>query len=1427
MEHSVKNCIKKMGQLLDKVNLNLRTKLVLIFLVVQVIPIVLLTIIALTQIVSLGNILRDIAVQDSSKALNDRAIESIERMTTDTARAVANFLYQRDDDILFLARLEPSDETCRIFTESRYGKLVRNGEWVLAPDNRSWIPTVPHIHDGKGGQSTNEENNRQGAFHYRPPEFFAYDNAPLYDEVAFIDLDGNEIYKYVTPESTKKNYPMNPNKLNISDRKNTYVKAENYFVELKKLKPGEIYVSDVTGAYVGSNYIGMYAPVVVQEAADARGYDINYVPEAQAYAGKENPNGQRFEGIVRWATPVTDDSGKINGYVTFALNHDHIMEFVDRITPMDERYVELPSAYEGNYAFIWDYKCRSICHPRHHSIVGFNPETGDPEIPWLETSIYEAWKESGVEKWMDFIVNQPIFYKQSRGKRPAPELTKAGLVGLDGRYLNNAPQCTGWMDLTFTGGSGSFYILWSGIEKLTTAGAIPYYTGQYAPSEANNYSKRGFGFVTIGAGLDDFTRPADDTEEKLIGAINSNMSNNLIKLAISTIFIIALVIIVAIILAYYIARNIKLLLNGISRFRTGERQFRFNSTAKDEFGKLADSFDRMADGIVDSVSGPLSIIDMDHKVIYLNDHALNVTNKTLDGIIGTSYDDISIYPHGTRFCPITALHENRESDVLYQEKSGHYFKGTANYLVDHNGNKIGYIIVSNDITEIEEARLRAEQANRAKSNFLARMSHEIRTPMNAIIGMTDIVLREDVPVAAREHIFTIKQASANLLSIINDILDFSKIESGKLEIIPKDYSFSSLLNDVISIVRMRVIDTHLQFVTNIDSNIPDELYGDEIRIRQVLLNLLSNAVKYTEKGFVSLNVTGEIIDERTVNLTIEVVDSGKGIKQDDMTNLFGEFTRFDMSRNKGIEGTGLGLAITRNLVQIMNGSISANSKYGKGSTFTVKLPQKFRKRDKLAFIEKPELISVLIYDRRKVYVDSIVYTLCNLGVYCTRASTDSEVYEKMRERDYSYAFVESSRLENAVRIRSNLKSNAVIVLLTEFGEMVADKDLNVLTMPVYSLTVANVLNGVSNSFPLFLNKDLITKFTAPTARILVVDDIDTNLRVAEGLLQPYKMQIVTCKSGLEAIRAIKSQHFDLVLMDHMMPKMDGIETTSRIRALGYKKPYYKSIPIIALTANAVSGSREMFLKNGFDDYLSKPIDIVKLSVILEKWIPKEKQKKLTEKDGEIVKLSGQGTNREIKIHGVDLNKGIALTGGTMENYLKVLATFYSDGLLKIKEIKSCIELDNLSLYATYVHALKSASASIGASELSELAKSLESAGKNNDIAYIENNNGKFLEALDTLLKNIKLVLSNDIMKENGTSKESLSSDLIREKLFSLKKALVDMDAVEADRIINDLSDKSFNEVTKELLEQIAQHILYCDYEDAMEEIDFLIDKLDA
>ncbi|MCL2122695.1 MAG: ATP-binding protein [Desulfovibrionaceae bacterium] len=709
-----------------------------------------------------------------------------------------------------------------------------------------------------------------------------------------------------------------------------------------------------------------------------------------------------------------------------------------------------------------------------------------------------------------------------------------------------------------------------------------------------------------------------------------------------------------------------------------------------------------------------------------------------------------------------------------------------------------------------EANRKTEAASQAKSAFLAKMSHEIRTPMNAITGMAALALREDMPAAAREHVLTIKHAGANLLSIINDILDFSKIETGKLEIVPGDYLFSSLLNDVVSIIRMRAVDSPIRFVVNIDSDIPNALFGDEIRVRQVLLNLLSNAVKYTEKGFVSFTAIGEIIDESTVCLTMEVADSGKGIKQEDIGKLFEDFTQIDLVHNKGIEGTGLGLAITWNILKAMHGSISVHSEYGKGSTFTVTLPQTMRTREKLASVENPQEKSVLVYERREIYANSIVCTVDNLGVQCRLVVNDDDFYAKMARRDYPFVFVSSTLYANAKKILSQLGSQAKIVLLAGFGETLADSNVSHLAMPVHAISVANILNGVADSFMYDTHEAFVAKFTAPEAKVLVVDDINTNLKVAEGLLLPYHMQLTLCKSGPEAIELIKSNHYDLVFMDHMMPGMDGIEATSQIRTLGGEEPYYASVPIIALTANAVVGTREMFLKNGFNDFLPKPVDMTKLNAVLEKWIPQEKQQKLTERE-KAAAVKECDADMGIAITGLDVNTGIAMTGGILKNYVQALAVFHQDGLEKIEEIRTCLETENLPLYVTYVHALKSAAASVGAGDLSDAAKSLEAAGRRGDMSFIKTHSTPFLLALEALLHNIREALPD----RGGERQGAVNLEILKAELVKLKTALDAFDSAAIDAAVNNLQKFTQAADIGASVENILHNTLIGEYGDAV------------
>jgi len=714
----------------------------------------------------------------------------------------------------------------------------------------------------------------------------------------------------------------------------------------------------------------------------------------------------------------------------------------------------------------------------------------------------------------------------------------------------------------------------------------------------------------------------------------------------------------------------------------------------------------------------------------------------------------------------------------------------------------------------------ADTASRAKSDFLAKMSHEIRTPMNAIIGMAELALREELPYAAREYVNTVKQAGVNLLSIINDILDFSKIESGAMQITPINYYLSSMINDVISIIRMRTVDSQLRFAVFLDSNLPNALIGDETRVRQILINVLNNAVKYTDWGFVSFRVTGEMIDDNTVNLTMEVSDSGRGIKPENVKNLFLDYFQPTEELNRGLEGVGLGLAITKNIVEAMNGHIDVQSEYGKGSTFTITVPQEIHHPERLANVENPEDISVLLFERREVYASSISYAISNLGAKCVHVSSADALEEVIENESFSFVFISHKLLEDNKDVIFKHGGDMYIVLLAEFGDLMPAGNWSVLSMPAHTISVANIISGASDSFSYSTREELSVRFTAPNARVLIVDDINTNLKVASGLLSPYNMQIDLCGSGREAIEAIKSNDYDLVFMDHRMPEMDGVEATEIIRALGEDDPYYRNLPIVALTANAITGMMEVFLKSGFNDFLSKPIDTIKLNAILERLIPKEKKNHLTAERSSRIK-KGRANTPVIEIEGLNTTKGVLLSGGTAEYYYETLTAFHEDGFELLNEIRKCLNTNNLPLYLIHIHAMKGALANIGAEKLSEAAFSLENAGRRGNFAFVASNNDNFLMTVKWLLGNIGVALSS--LDASGNHEcEPFNSEHFNGELITLKAALATMDGGEINRTVEGLSRFSAPDNIKAAVRKISNHVLMFEYDEASALIECLL-----
>jgi signal transduction histidine kinase/CheY-like chemotaxis protein len=804
------------------------------------------------------------------------------------------------------------------------------------------------------------------------------------------------------------------------------------------------------------------------------------------------------------------------------------------------------------------------------------------------------------------------------------------------------------------------------------------------------------------------------------------------------------------------------------------------------------SFSNLPDYLYSTIKTPFLILTEDGTVLLANNSAVSFFQKPQKELIGTDMMDLFDFEGQVLF-----FSKNVKTGNQIDRIKATVFNNNAKceieitYVYDAYGELFYVIFIVYDITnqvnlinELERTKYKAELANKAKSAFLANTSHEIRTPMNAIIGMSELILREKISPEVFEYTMGIKQAGDNLLSIINDILDFSKIESGKLELVPSHYYLRSIINDIINIIRMRITEKSLSFITDIDAALPNDLWGDDVRVRQILLNILGNAVKYTEKGFIRLSVTAEDenVEEKSFILKIVVEDSGIGIREEDLDKVFGEFIQVDVSVNKGIEGTGLGLAITKRLCMLMGGDVWVNSVYGKGSIFTVRVPQKINSNERFASVVEPEKKPVLVYENRSMYAASLHWSLDNLKVPHVLVSSAEEFNRALHgdnvppDKKTGYAFIAYALyipLRNSLEpFIETLENKPCIVLMADYGADAGGRAVRLLPMPIHTLSIANILNNKADLRNDVKKGKTIAKFTAPAARVLLVDDIITNLKVAEGLMLPYHMIIDSCKSGRESIELLKKNIYDMVFMDHMMPDMDGIAATKIIRNLDDPEGYFKKVPIIVLTANAISGMREMFLGQGFNDYLAKPIEMLKLHEILERWLPEGKRIKTTggsgvgpdfEEDNSVITGIFEGKHLE----GIDIQEGLERYKNDI-SYLKILH-FYANSTPELLNVLRAVSPENLGAYAVTVHGIKGSSYQISANEVGKQAEVLEMAAKAGDWEMVKKNNEPFIRAMEALFANMRKFLADTEVKADKSSVSEPDRGLLAKMLAACKE----------------------------------------------------------
>ncbi|MCL2218666.1 MAG: PAS domain-containing protein [Chitinispirillia bacterium] len=611
------------------------------------------------------------------------------------------------------------------------------------------------------------------------------------------------------------------------------------------------------------------------------------------------------------------------------------------------------------------------------------------------------------------------------------------------------------------------------------------------------------------------------------------------------------------------------------------------------------------------------------------------------------------------------------------------------------------------IKEMHRAEI-AEESNKAKSRFLATMSHEIRTPMNVILGVTEMQLQDDtLPPYLREAFVQVYNSGDMLLGIINDILDLSKIEAERMEFMPVKYDLASLVNDTAHLNMMRN-SKPIIFELIVDERAYSHLFGDELRIKQILNNLLSNAFKFTDKGTIRLTVSVEDEtyadnSENNSTLILVVSDTGQGMSEEQVTRLFTEYTRFNLEVNRTVEGTGLGMNITRRLIGMMGGKITVDSTVGKGTTVSVRLPQKRVSGERIG----------------------------------------KELAENLRK----------------FRVVSTTGSRAQV-----------------------------------------------TREYMPYGKVLVVDDVESNLYVAKGLLSPYGLNVDMAANGFEAVDKIKAgERYDVIFMDHMMPKMDGLEAAKQIRMLGYKQP------IIALTANAVVGQADLFLKSGFDDFISKPIDIRQLNAALNRFIRDRQAPETIEnarKDKNIAQAALPPVPAKITVK--------MPTGPLIPVTPELLAIFVRDANKVLPHLQKAapkikgLTGDEMKLYTTNVHGMKSALANIGEMDLARMAATLEKAAKSGDMLTLEENAMNFLNKLVEITKNAEEKSKPQIAAAAADEDPAL----LKKQLTAVTKACKSYDEKGAGEALKKLNGKAWTAETGKALESIAEMLLHSDFEEA-------------
>lgn len=730
--------------------------------------------------------------------------------------------------------------------------------------------------------------------------------------------------------------------------------------------------------------------------------------------------------------------------------------------------------------------------------------------------------------------------------------------------------------------------------------------------------------------------------------------------------------------------------------------------------------------------------------------------------------------------------------------------------------------------------MQLEETNRRTEDFLASVSHELRTPINAVTGISAVMLKNEEDEDKKKEILSIQEAGNRLFNQIEDILDYTEIDTGKIKVAEDTYMISSVVNDIITGNRLMKQENMPELIFDIDAGVPSLLIGDAGKIKKILRHLLDNALKFTQKGGIYVRVYA-LPKPYGINLCISISDTGIGIGGEEIGKITEKFFKSAGGKSRRAGGLGLGLPIVQGLVSAMEGFMRIESTMNSGTTVFISVPQKVADGEPIMMVNNRESLCLACFLQperyevpkvREYYNELITNLVRGLDIPLHRVFHLDELKKLNAGYRLTHLFLGSDEYEESREYFENLDENTEIVVIADDTFLLPEGSrIRILRKPVNSLMVERVLNsGTSNPGDVFKVKHM----SCPGVKVLVVDDEPMNLIVAEEIFKGYQMEVKTAGSGKEAIERCEKEEYDLIFLDHMMPEMDGVETLKRLRRLHTEGNRVDTI--IALTANAVSGAREMFLKEGFDEFISKPIEYSEMEHVLKKVLPKsvivfeentEKQHREENSAMDQIAL--------LEKEGINITSGLKYCKNDTEFYMELLTMFGQDAVRKQQQINGFFRGEDYDNYRIMVHALKSTAKTIGADMLSEMAKHMEEAAQNKDNAYIREHHTQLMDKYSSVAQQIMEVLDN---KETSSSQQSIEDyteiseeDLLSE-LAELQESLETYEIDKAEALLSEIVKMRYQGTpVKEILCNIRQDVDDFEFGPAAEKVKILIGRM--